>query len=248
MRHFGLIGYPLSHSFSKGFFTGKFEREGITDCRYENYPLEDISALPGLIAGDTKLEGLNVTIPYKEKVLPLLDGMDSEAREVGAVNTIRIERKGGLRLTGFNTDVYGFRKSLEPLLEPGFKKALILGTGGASKAVAHVLRQLGMEVTWVSRSPGGSDRIAYADVSAALIAETPLIVNCSPLGMVPDTGTCPDLPYSALTPGHVLYDLIYNPEETRFLAHGRKQGAKTKNGLQMLHLQAEKSWEIWNGR
>ena len=225
----------------------KFEREGISGCRYENYPLTDIAGLPALIAGDPELVGLNVTIPYKEQVLPYLHNIDPEARNVGAVNTLRIEREG-TQITGYNTDVYGFRKSIEPLVEHGFKKALILGTGGASKAVAHVLAQLGMQVLWVSRNPSGADRIAYSDINAALIAETQIIVNSSPLGMYPNTGACPDIPYTSLTSQHVLYDLIYNPEETLFLARGKAQGAKTINGLQMLHLQAERSWEIWNGR
>jgi len=247
MRHFGLIGYPLSHSFSKGYFADKFEREAIAGCSYENYPIPAITELLPLIAADPDLSGLNVTIPYKEQVLPYLDEIDAEAQKVGAVNTLNIVRSAKTRIKGYNTDVHGFRKSIEPMLKDHCRKALILGTGGASKAVAFVLAEMGLEVLWVSRNPAGKDRIPYHAVDENLISESHVIVNASPLGMYPHTESCPDIPYKALTPRHVLYDLIYNPGETRFLALGKAQGAETKNGLQMLYLQAERSWEIWNG-
>lgn len=246
MRHFGLIGYPLSHSFSKGYFAAKFDREGISDCVYENFPIASVSELPRLIAGDPYLTGLNVTIPYKEQVFPYLDEIDAEARAVGAVNTLCLERGSITRIKGYNTDVHGFRESIRPMLRDYCRKALILGTGGASKAVAWVLSDMGLEVRWVSRNPVGGSHIPYAAVTGELVAETHVIVNASPIGMYPGVLACPDIPYKALTSRHVLYDLIYNPEETRFLAQGKAQGAETKNGLQMLYLQAEKSWEIWN--
>ena len=247
MKCFGLIGYPLSHSFSKKYFTEKFVREGISGCSYENFPLGHIDLLPGLIAGNAGLAGLNVTIPYKEAVIPYLNGLDKVADAIGAVNTIKITRNGGeVNCQGFNTDAYGFRSSIMPHIGRGFSHALILGTGGASRAVAYVFRGMGLEVTFVSRNPAGPHRIAYSQLTPELISGVNIIVNTSPLGMYPHTDAFPCIPYGFLTPQHVLYDLIYNPEETRFLANGRKMGAITVNGLQMLHLQAEKSWEIWN--
>jgi shikimate dehydrogenase len=246
MRHFGLIGYPLSHSFSKGYFADKFLREGIADCSYENFPISSISELSHLIAGDTCLAGLNVTIPYKEQVLSYLDEIDGEAQKVGAVNTLRIQRNGKIRIKGYNTDVHGFRQSIGPMMKDHCRKALILGTGGASKAVAFVLAEMGLEVLWVSRNPVGSNHIPYSAVDENLISESHVIVNASPIGMYPNIQACPDIPYTAITPHHLLYDLIYNPEETQFLTLGKAQGAEIKNGLQMLYLQAERSWEIWN--
>lgn len=248
MRLFGLIGYPLTHSFSRGYFTGKFEREGLSDCRYENYPIERIGLFPDLIAGNPGLVGLNVTIPYKKQVMAYLDELDQEAGIVGAVNTIAIRKQNGVRrLLGYNTDVYGFRESLAPYTRPDFRNALVLGTGGASKAVAYVLAGMGMEVTFVSRSPGGRQQIPYSEVDREVILRNLVIVNTSPVGMYPDTGNCPDIPYEFITARHVLFDLIYNPEETVFLAMGKSHGATVINGLRMLYLQAERSWTIWNG-
>jgi shikimate dehydrogenase len=247
MKYYGLIGFPLSHSFSEKYFTDKFKREGIKDCVYRNFPLDDISSLPQLIAENENLVGLNVTIPYKEKVIQYLTAVDEEIQYIGAVNTIKINRTAkNTEIKGYNTDVYGFRSSIRPYLKEHYRNALILGTGGASKAVAYVLNNLGFQVTYVSRSPKSSDQISYTQVDKKIINEARVIVNTSPVGMYPHIDSCPDIPYEFLTPDHLLYDLIYNPVETRFLAQGRSMGAVTKNGLQMLHLQADKSWKIWN--
>jgi shikimate dehydrogenase len=247
MRCYGLIGYPLSHSFSMKYFTDKFVREGIQNCRYDNFPLEHIGMFPTLVKNHKELEGLNVTIPYKERIIPYLNELDEDTRTIGAVNTVKVYRQGDqISLKGYNTDVYGFEISIKPFLTENNLSALILGTGGASKAAAHVLKRLGFGVTFVSRRPKGADQLAYADLTPQFVGATQVIVNTSPVGMFPDTGSCPDLPYEVLTPEHVLFDLIYNPLETLFLAKGREKGAKVINGLQMLHLQAEKSWEIWN--
>ncbi len=247
MKRYGLIGYPLTHSFSVRYFSEKFEREGITDCSYDNFPLEKIELLPRLIAEDERLVGLNVTIPYKEKVIPYLDQVDEEINIIGAVNTIKIIRlKGNIRLKGYNTDVFGFGVSLKPFLKEHYRSALILGTGGASKAAAYVLNRLGFEIKVVSRNPRSSNQISYTQVTPEIITAARVIVNTSPVGMYPGVDVCPDLPYEYLTPDHVLFDMIYNPPETMFLTRGRKMGAKVINGLQMLHLQAEKSWKIWN--
>jgi len=244
---FGLIGYPLSHSFSKKYFSQKFEKEGITDATYELFSLGQIEELPPLIARYANLKGLNVTIPYKQAVFPFLNEIDAEAEAVGAVNTIKI-RDG--RLTGYNSDVYGFEKSLLELLQerqanPKELRALVLGTGGAAKAVVFVLKKLGIAYWLVSRNRQRGD-LAYEDVSAEILNDHHLLINTTPLGMAPNLDTCPALPYEALTAQHLLYDLVYNPEETRFLRKGKQQNAATRNGLQMLYLQAERSWEIWN--
>jgi len=247
MKYYGLIGFPLSHSFSEKYFAEKFTREGIAGCSYVNYPMEHIGKLREWIIKQPELEGLNVTIPYKEKVLELLDELDNVAAGIGAVNTIKVLRKGGkLVLKGFNTDVYGFRTSLIPLLKPSYTRALILGTGGASKAVLYVLKNLGIDTTYVSRTGVDEKKLSYAQVTGEVVSKTSIIVNTSPVGMYPHIHECPDIPYEFLTPAHLLYDLIYNPVETRFLTNGRIMGASVTNGLQMLHLQAEKSWEIWN--
>jgi shikimate dehydrogenase len=245
MPLYGLIGFPLSHSFSKGYFTEKFIREGIADCRYELFPLENISALPQLIADHPDLGGLNVTIPYKEAVIPYLTHLDDTAREIGAVNCIRL-RDG--QLTGFNTDAIGFADSLRQLAgghwaQPG-RRALILGTGGASKAVAYVLQQFGVLYQYVSRRPRSADTLAYTDLET--LESFDLIVNTSPLGMYPHTDACPDLPYLTLNSKHLTYDLVYNPEKTIFLQKSEAQGASIENGLAMLYGQAEAAWEIWN--
>jgi shikimate dehydrogenase len=246
MKRLGLIGYPLSHSFSVKYFAGKFEREGISGFEYRNYPIQSVEELLPLIREREDLVGLNVTIPHKEKVMSLLDEIDPEAAQIGAVNTIRITRNAGMiRLKGYNTDAYGFRESLLSLLGSGHRYALVLGTGGASKAVTHVLEQLGIRYQYVSRNPAG-DQLHYLDLCYAVIKKHTLIINTTPLGTYPDTSSFPDIPYDLVTPGHVLYDLVYNPPETEFLRLGRQKGAKVKNGHEMLILQAERSWEIWN--
>jgi len=247
MRDFGLIGFPLTHSFSKQYFTDKFAREGIADCTYNNYPIGEIGLFPDLIATHPHLAGLNVTIPFKEQVIPYLDEVDEAIPLIGAVNTIKIIRRGNIiHLRGYNTDVYGFSASLKPWLKEHYSKALILGTGGASKAAAYVLNGLGFEITYVSRNPRSSNHLSYKQLTAEQVAEARVIINASPVGMYPDTGSYPAIPYDAITADHVLFDLIYNPPETMFLARGKARGAKVINGLQMLQLQAEKSWKIWN--
>jgi len=242
MRAFGLLGFPLGHSFSVPYFKNKFEREGILNCRYEAYPIDSINRLKGLLSSHKDLEGLNVTIPYKEAVIPYLDQMDGTAKEIGAVNTIRI-RNGILK--GYNTDIIGFENSLLPILQKPAYKALILGTGGASKAVAYVLKKQGIPYRFVSRNPE-NEGLAYDQIQSEIMNEYHLLINCTPLGMSPHLESFPEIPYSFIGANHILYDLIYNPEETLFLKKGKEQGARIKNGLEMLHLQAEASWEIWN--
>lgn len=241
-RLFGLIGFPLSHSFSKGYFTEKFHNEGIKDSSYELYPLANIAQFPALLATQPELLGLNVTIPYKEAVIPFLDELEEEAKAIGAVNTITI-RNG--KTKGYNTDVYGFEMSFKKHLQPHHQKALVLGTGGASKAVLHVLRKLNIPFLLVSRNTA-EDRISYGDITPELLSDYTIIINTSPLGMYPATEASPPLPYNALSPNHYLYDLIYNPPVTTFLQKGKEASATTENGLEMLYLQAEKAWEIWN--
>jgi shikimate dehydrogenase len=236
----GLIGYPLSHSFSADFFARKFEQEGITDYQYRLFPITSVALLPELISAYPDLRGLNVTIPYKTSVLPYVDELSNEAREIGAVNTLKIQDG---RIYGCNTDCYGFRESLLPLLRPQPDKALVLGAGGAARAVCHVLASLGINYLQVTRN---RSELTYADLTGDLIQEHLLIINATPLGMWPNINTCPPIPYEALTPAHVLYDLVYNPAETLFMQKGREQGAQIVNGLLMLKLQAEKSWEIWS--
>lgn len=247
MDKYGLIGHPLGHSFSKSFFNEKFQNE-IIDAEYINFDIPDIDDLPEVLASNPELRGLNVTIPYKEKVISFLDSLSPEARAIGAVNVIRVTSKGnGFKLKGFNSDVIGFTKSIEPLLEKHHKKALILGTGGASKAIDYGLRALGLETVYVSRyeRPG---TIQYETITPEVVKEYNVIVNCTPVGMFPHTDECPRLPYEALDEHNILYDLLYNPDETLFMYKGRKQGATVKNGLEMLLLQAYASWEFWNGK
>ncbi len=247
MKEYGLIGYPLGHSFSQKYFTEKFSKEGISDCVYQNFPIETISLLPQLIASHPNLQGFNVTIPYKEQIIKLLDSIDSDARDIGAVNTVVINREGGkIKLKGYNTDVYGFRLPLEKCIKPEHTHALILGTGGASKAVAWVLKQMGVHFTFVSRNPSSTSDFQYGSIPAEIIKSHKLIVNTSPVGMHPHEKEAPNLPYCSITPDHILYDLIYNPEQTRFLKKGKEKKATLINGLPMLYLQAEKAWEIWN--
>jgi len=247
MRKFGLIGYPLGHSFSKGFFTEKFKKENLTGCVYDNYPIERIDLLHSIIVNNQELIGLNVTIPYKEQVIPFLDKIDKKVSEIGAVNTIKIHRKDyDFQIEGFNTDYYGFEQSLKKELKKYHKKALILGTGGSSKAVRFVLESLGIEYMYVSRNKTGDNTITYKQVTTETISEYQIIINTSPLGMYPNISSCPDIPYKALSEKHILYDLVYNPEKTLFLQKGEQKKATLINGLSMLYLQAEKSWEIWN--
>lgn len=215
---------------------------GLADCSYDIFDLGEIGEFPALLSRYPDLEGLNVTIPYKEAVIPYLQELDPTAAAIGAVNTIRVT-PGGLK--GFNTDVVGFRDSLRPLLRGSDTAALILGTGGASKAVAYALGQLGIALRFVSRDPGPG-QLSYEALDAAMLREFPVIINCTPLGTYPAVSGAPAIPYAAITPAHLLYDLIYNPEQTKFLRKGAQQGARTKNGLEMLQLQAEASWELWS--
>ncbi len=246
MRKFGLIGYPLGHSFSRKYFTEKFHNEQITDCLYENYPLTDISQIEGLLINEPDLTGLNVTIPYKTEIIKYLSHISPEANEIGAVNVVKIRRSGEkVELSGFNSDITGIRHSLSPYLNKDIKNALVLGTGGSSKAVCFVLRKLGIEVVLVSRSRS-KDSISYSDLDSDLLKKSGLIVNTTPLGMYPNVVTFPDIDYSLLGKDHILFDLVYNPEITEFLRKGSEQGCSIISGLKMLQSQAEKSWEIWN--
>jgi len=243
MRRYGLIGYPLTHSFSQRFFTEKFQREGISDCSYSNFSLPKIGDL-GAVLADPALCGLNVTIPYKQQVIPYLHTMTPVVRDIGACNCIRIADG---RLAGHNTDVVGFERSLLRQLKPYHLEALVLGTGGAAKAVEFVLRRLGIRYRLVSRRPRpDTPEIGYEQVDAQALAAALLIVNTTPLGMYPEVGKCPPLPYEVLTTRHYLFDLIYNPGRTLFLQKGEERGAIVENGYEMLVLQAEESWRIWN--
>lgn len=245
MDRYGLIGYPLGHSFSKAFFNQKFEDEGL-DAEYENYEITTIESLPEIVDTTPELKGLNVTIPYKRQVMDYLDSVSPEAARVGAVNVIRIKRQEKKTiLKGYNSDVIGFAQSIEPMLEKYHKKALILGTGGASNAVDFVLKNLGLQTQKVSRTKK-ENAIEYKDVTAETVEEYNVIVNCTPCGMYPNTEECPMLPYEAMNGRNILYDLIYNPDNTLFMKKGIQQGATVKNGLEMLLLQAFASWDFWN--
>lgn len=245
MKKYGLIGYPLKHSFSIGYFNEKFKSEGI-DAEYINFEIPDIKDFTTIIDQNPNLCGMNVTIPYKEQVIPFLDELDKDTAAIGAVNVIKIIRqKGKVKLVGYNSDIIGFSQSIKPLLKEHHKKALILGAGGAAKAIFHGLKNLGVEGTYVSRTkePG---KLTYEELTPEIMAENTIIVNCTPVGMFPNDAFCPDIPYELLTPHHLLYDLIYNPDTTLFMKKGAQKGAKTKNGLEMLLLQAFAGWEIWN--
>jgi shikimate dehydrogenase len=247
MKQLGLIGYPLSHSFSEKYFTEKFLKQGLANWSYHLFELPHINELPQLLLSHSDLVGLNVTLPYKEKVIPFLSHLDESARMAGAVNTIRITR-GGIHpiLAGYNTDMYGFRESIKPLLKRNHQRALILGTGGAAKAVAAVLGEMQIEYLFVSRHPQ-TGQVGYHELNEAAVTNFPFIVNCTPAGMFPYEQTSPVIPYEFLTRHNFLYDLVYNPAKTIFLQKGKAKGALVMNGLDMLRLQAEKAWEIFSG-
>ena len=248
MDKYGLIGFPLGHSFSISYFNQKFADEGI-DAEYVNFEIPNIDELQEILDMNPDLRGLNVTIPYKEKVIPFLDSISPEAQAIGAVNVIRVTHEGrNVKLKGFNSDVIGFTQSIEPMIDKKWhQKALVLGTGGASKAITYGLKSLGIEPVYVSRyqRPG---TIQYEQITAEVVKEYNVIVNCTPLGMYPHVEECPLLPYEAMDAHTILYDLIYNPDETLFMKKGRERGADVKNGLEMLLLQAFASWEMWNGK
>lgn len=247
MRIFGLIGYPLGHSYSKQYFDRKYLTEKITDCRFENFPLEDISLLNELIIKNPECVGFNVTIPYKSRIMEYLDWIEPRAREIGSVNCIKVEREGDrcIRM-GFNTDMPAFRETLRMFVpDAGISCALVMGSGGAAKSVCHALRETGIEPVIISRSKG-KGKLTYDTLSDEIIRKNRLIVNTTPLGMWPETEASPPLPYHSITSDHILYDLIYNPEMTTFLKKGAEAGAKIISGLHMFHIQAELSWKIWN--
>ena len=270
MTKYGIIGFPLGHSFSRGFFTEKFAREGI-DAQYLNFEIPDAKMLLDVLRDNPELRGLNVTLPHKQAVIPMLDELSDEAREIGAVNVIKIEdnrqqttdKQGStaegkvnsqesrgdnqqsiVKLKGFNSDIIGFTESIKPLLQPHHTHALILGTGGASRAIRVGLSRLGIEWTYVTRSPR-EGMFAYPDLTSEVMEKYTVIVNCSPVGMFPKVDEAPNIPYELLTPKHLLFDLVYNPEDTLFMQNGRERGATVKNGLEMLHLQAVASWRFW---
>jgi shikimate dehydrogenase len=246
MRKFGLIGYPLGHSFSKKYFTDKFHNENITDCYYENYPLQNLNEFNKLISDEPDLYGLNVTIPYKSEILRYLYKTEPEASEVGAVNVLKIKReRGEIRLFGYNSDVTGIRDSLAPYLDGLVRRAIVLGTGGSSRAVCHVLNKAGLSVTQISRTRKAGN-LCYEDITRELIDMAGLIVNTTPLGMYPDIDSKPPIDYNILNSKQILFDLVYNPELTSFLKEGQSKGCTIIRGLKMLHSQAERSWEIWN--
>ena len=242
---YGLIGEKIGHSFSAVFFNEKFKRENIDEC-YRLFPLPSINDFPSLLKEYPNLKGLNVTIPYKQQIIPFLNDLSDEAREIGAVNVIKIKNiEGKINLKGYNSDSIGFMESLLPILGPNIKNALVLGTGGASKAVAYVLNKLGIKVTFVSRNPT-NEVLGYDQLNKKIISENKLIVNTTPLGMYPEISQFPPIPYHELTGEHICYDVIYNPDETEFLKKSKVMGAKVKNGIEMLHLQALAAWDIWN--
>ncbi|TDD95258.1 shikimate dehydrogenase family protein [Flavobacterium cellulosilyticum] len=242
-KRFGLLGRNINYSFSRGYFTEKFKNENIENCTYENFDIPEINEFSKIIANNSDIYGINVTIPYKEQVIPYLDKLSKKATKIGAVNTIKFTKKG--KLKGYNTDYYGFMESLKPLLETHHKKALILGTGGASKGVAFALAELDIDYTFVSRE-AKQNILSYEQINAETFQNYQLVINCSPVGTSPNTEAFPLIPYEYFTLKYIAYDLIYNPEETQFLKKAKAKGAKTKNGQDMLVYQAEKSWEIWN--
>ena len=245
MNVYGLIGYPLGHSFSKQYFTEKFEKEGINDSLFESFPISSIDEFPSLLKNNPLLKGLSVTIPYKEQVLQFVDELSDEVIAIGATNSIKINEG---KLTAYNTDIAGFEISFGKLLKPHHTTALVLGTGGASKAVQYVLKKLAIRFLVVTRNKGGRHPfITYPDIDAAMMNEYSIIINCSPVGMYPNENEAPAIPYQFLSVSHYLYDLVYKPAETLFLKNGKERGATVQNGYEMLLLQAEESWRIWNG-
>jgi shikimate dehydrogenase len=240
---YGLVGKNIGYSFSKGYFTEKFVDLHLRNCSYENFDIAEIAEFPHIIKENPNISGLNVTIPYKETIIPYLDALSPKAEKIGAVNTIKCCKSG--KLIGYNTDCHGFRKSLKPMLKPFHHKALILGTGGASKAVAYALGELGIEFRFVSRN-ASPETIAYGALTEAIFADYLIVINTTPLGTAPDLDKCPNIPYQLFTDRHIAYDLTYNPATTLFLQNAERYGAVIKNGLEMLELQADKSWEIWN--
>jgi shikimate dehydrogenase len=247
MKKYGIIGFPLAQSASPSFFNAKFRKEGI-DARYIAFEIESIEELPSIIEEHPELQGFNVTIPHKLNVMQYLDGMSDEAKGINAVNVVKVthDADGKAHLWGYNSDVIGFTRSLEPLVKGKHTKALVLGTGGASKAIAYSLGKLGIEYIYVSRK-ANDKAIAYSDLTPDIVKAHTLIINCTPLGMVGHgIELCPDIPYEAIGNGHLLYDIVYNPENTMFLQKGAARGAETKSGYEMWYLQALASWEIWN--
>ena len=246
MLKFGLVGYPLIHSLSRHFFSEKFKRENI-DAVYLNFEIPGISQFPQILESNPELKGLNVTIPYKELVIPYLDDLSEDAKKIGAINVIKFERSGkNVRLIGYNSDVIGFQNSIKPLIDTAVhSKALILGTGGASKAVVRGLQNIGIETKYVSRT-AKDGMLAYSDLNQEIMNEYTIVVNCTPLGTFPDIDDAPEIPYEFLSSKHLLYDLVYNPAETKFLRLGKERGAVVKNGEEMWRLQALAAWEIWN--
>ncbi len=242
MNRYGLLGKKLGHSFSPDYFKGKFEREGLIHSSYEIFEIPTIDEFKNLIQSNSDIAGLNVTVPYKEQIIPYLDRLDEVASEIGAVNTVLFQEG---QLIGSNTDAYGFQRSLAAVFKPYHERALILGTGGASKAVAYTLKKLGVDFVFVSRIPKNG-QLHYEDLNRYVIKHYPLIINTTPLGMFPDIEGCPDIPFDDLTEKNLLYDLVYNPKETLFLRKGKEKGAAILNGYRMLVLQAERSWELWN--
>ena len=242
---FGLLGKNIEYSFSRGYFTKKFDKLGLENHKYVNFDLENISEFPALVKARGKnLIGMNVTIPFKQEVIQYLDKLDKTAKKIGAVNTIKFTKRGNLK--GYNSDIVGFENSLIPLINDGHKRALILGTGGASKAIAFALKKNGIKFKFVSRNPRKKKEISYNDLTEKVLHKYQIIINSTPVGTSPNINKYPDIPYQFLTKNHLLYDLIYNPEVTAFLAKGRDKGADIKNGFEMLQFQAEESWNIWN--
>lgn len=244
MKTYGCVGYPLAHSFSKHYFEEKFKKKGIPNARFVNYEVEDIHNLPGIIESDSTLCGFSVTIPHKMAVIPFLEDIDETANAVGAVNSVKVSNDG--TLTGYNTDVHGFTEAISPFLKDHHTAALILGTGGAARAVQYALQQLRLPHLFASMYPENDDQVAYEALDEATATSHPVIVNCTPLGMFPDVGSFPPIPYEHLTKEHLLFDLTYNPPETAFMKKGAERGATVVNGQKMLEHQADLSWDIWN--
>lgn len=241
---YGLLGKNISYSFSRGYFTEKFEKLKLKKSKYVNFDLQNIEDFPSIINENKHLKGINVTIPYKEEIIPFLSKIDKTAKKIGAVNTIKFKKRGNLK--GYNSDVVGFENSLIPLLKKHHKRALILGTGGASKAIAYALKRNDIKYKFVSRNPERKKEISYDSLTQEIMEKHTIIINSTPLGTFPDVDKCPNIPYQFITNKHILYDLIYNPAISTFLSKGNEKEAITKNGLQMLELQAEESWRIWN--